>query len=278
MKTLSLALLTFMIATTALAQQTVDERRQIFPDASIKISNVAGKVTVVGTSAAELHVTGTMDSNLKLEITGKNNQISVEVVYPKSSSSEGAFIEVQVPNGSNVLVSTISADIDMRDLKQPCKATSVSGDINIIEGIERAATNTVSGDIEIRSKVSSLQMETVSGNITVHDASERISSSSVSGDMTIAAGSVVQIAVNSVSGNITLNVNGSLAAAGRIEAQSHSGDVHLTLPSGTDAEVQVQRMSGSRIRNDFGKRNGAKQGGALVRVGSFSGNIIVDEK
>jgi len=55
---LSLALI---LAGSVLAQQRIDESREVDKDATISIETLAGEVTVTGWSKHEVRITGTLD-------------------------------------------------------------------------------------------------------------------------------------------------------------------------------------------------------------------------
>ena len=90
------------------------------------------------------------------------------------------------------------------------------------------------------------------------------------------SGSQLRGNVQSVSGNLV--VGGSVGGA--LTLESHGGNVELRLPSGTNAQVQVETFSGG-LRSDFGdggsrgreRRVTIGRGGPTVSITTFSGDV-----
>ena len=79
-----LMLATAVLAVTgtspALAGLSVDETRAVNKDATIRIENLAGTITVTGWDRSEVQITGTLDDQAeKLEITGGGDRLDIEV-------------------------------------------------------------------------------------------------------------------------------------------------------------------------------------------------------
>jgi DUF4097 and DUF4098 domain-containing protein YvlB len=148
---------------------------------------------------------------------------------------------------------------------------------------------TVSGNVEISAPTPEAVAKSVSGNVTITGASGRIAASTVSGHVQARSGRLQYGAFESVSG--TLAFDGQIQDDAALSFVSHSGNVHLGLPSGVSARFEVNTFSGS-IRNELGpsaqriNRYGPGQelrftsggGGALVRIKSFSGAVTLDER
>lgn len=269
----------------ASAQVKVDERREVSANEVIEIVNIAGSVKVIGTQATELHVTGTIDELHKLEIRRRDNRTKVEVVYPKESSGD-ANIEVQVPRGCRVMVSTISADAEVKGVSGDIKVQTVSGSAKIPEGGATLDVNTVSGDLDVGASSSKTSVKSVSGDIRIQGASGMVRGETVSGTITITGTGISEAWFTSVSGDIIFD--GKLGDNGKLSISNHSGNTVLSLPSDLSAQVLLTASTGD-IESSFSGSSSEKllskrleftlgAGNGQIKVQSFSGNIKVKKR
>ena len=146
---------------------------------------------------------------------------------------------------------------------------------------------TISGDVFLQDIVGDADLRSVSGGITVHGIQGSIEAGTVSGDVTLDKVShAEEVVTESTSGRI--RYQGNLSDRGNYEFSSHSGDVVIDLPSGSDFELQARTLSG-KVKCDFelkisGTINPKKiqgvvgKGGANLQGTSFSGDIRINER
>ncbi|HEX6398518.1 MAG TPA: DUF4097 family beta strand repeat-containing protein, partial [Steroidobacteraceae bacterium] len=155
---------------------SVDRKVAADANGDVLISNVSGSVDVRGWDRNEVQVTGQIDEDVeRVDVETSGSRTVVKVILPKGRSNGGdAMLEVQVPRGSMVEVSAVSADISSKGVLGTQRLKTVSGEI----------TAEVSGDDS--------EMRSVSGDITVHGGGKpttlRVSSVSGSLDLTNGAG------------------------------------------------------------------------------------------
>ena len=263
MKKVLLALLVAAaVALPTSAQTRVDEVRQVAADATVTVENISGSLRLTGWDRAEVHVTGTLGRGLeKVEITGSASRLDIRVVYPQDCHDcGGADLELKVPAGCRLEVSTVSADIDADQLK---------GEVRL---------ETVSGELAVTASSPSLRVQTVSGDLTVRGAGQRLDAETVSGTLSATVSTLVDGQLETVSGEIRIEAD--LAGNGRLEAQTVSGDVELRVPGSVGAEFDVRTFSGS-IGNDFGqeaRRTSEHGSGRELRFTNGSGAARVSIK
>jgi DUF4097 and DUF4098 domain-containing protein YvlB len=152
--------------------------------------------------------------------------------------------------------------LDIGTLSGDIEAHAVSGDVQI---------KSVSGDIRLTDFRGDFEGETVSGSIELHNATGRyIRSHTTSGDLTY---------------------EGSIDPSGRYELSAHSGDIKLSIPANTSAQLSVSTWSGV-FDSDFpvtlrpgehgigsgqAKRFTFDIGGGAARISAetFSGDITI---
>lgn len=289
---------TIAIAATALTEtaladgaKPINERRSAKPDENVSINNIAGSVVVVGTGESEIVVTGTIAERLKLEIKqSPEGQTLIRVVHEEESSKQwkgrgDADLQIKLPRGSKVEISTISADITASNITGRVALQSVSGEISTGENVEKLHVKSVSGDVAIGHSTTMLEAETVSGTVTVKQAKNLVNAQTVSGDVVVNGSNLSQLLLRSVSGEI--HFEGSVSSDAKVRINNHSGDVTLSVPASTSAEFELISRSGS-IRNTLTSDRGKElfmggreaefktgSGTASIKVESFSGTITV---
>lgn len=155
----------------------------------------------------------------------------------------------------------INADtVSGRILVQSCTAESLelnsaSGEIRAEQAAVRdeIEADTISGAVSFsRCACAKLETDTTSGGVTLQDMT-------VSGETEI----------DTVSGDVTLSFEGR---PGRIEVDTTSGAVMLTVPKGTELDLDFESVSGKLS----GSMTTAK-GGLPVQVDTVSGNLTIRE-
>ncbi len=268
----------------ALAGQTVDERWGIDANATVSIENIAGEIVVQGWDKNEAHLTGELGKSVEeLEISASSSSLQIEVINRNERNVDSTELKLMVPRGASVDISAVSADIDVSGLdNEKLTASSVSGDVEVNATSKRVSIESVSGNVEFRGQTQRISAESVSGDIDLSGIAGEIAATTVSGDMELQAGIVESAKLETVSGDIV--VKGEISGNGKLRAESMSGDVVIMLPASQSGLFKAQSFSG-RIYTDFGSVSHAKHGpgshlkhvkgngGAEVRVESFSGNI-----
>ena len=268
----------------ALAGQTVDERWDIDAKVTVSIENIAGEIVVQGWDKNEVHLTGELGNSVEeLEIVASNSSLQIEVINRNERNVDSTELKLMVPRGANVDISAVSADVNVSGLdNEKLTASSVSGDVEVNASSQRVSIESVSGDVEFSGQAQRITAESVSGDLDLSGISGEISATAVSGDMELQTGPIENAKLETVSGDIV--VNGEISDNGKLRAESMSGDVVILLPASQSGLFKAQSFSG-RIYTDFGSVDHAKHGpgshlkyaagngGAEVRVESFSGNI-----
>lgn len=244
---------------------------------TVSVSIVGGQVDVIthgDASGATLEVHElrgrplqvTWDGNtLKvthLKVEGENIWETLKRLG-SSAAQDRARISIAVPEGVTAKINTVSAQVLASGLTRPAKINTVSGSITLDHISDAVDVNTVSGTVELHGLVGSLKANGVSGNITVHRST------------------VDPVKLNTVSGDITLDL---LSAKTSITSTAVSGDVLVRVPDSDGFDVQLSSLSGAAIVD--GQRIGSpgtRGGGRLsegsptlkIKANSVSGDVVV---
>jgi hypothetical protein len=279
------------------ATRSVDEHRPADAAGEVEIHSVAGKVDVVGWDKAEVAVSGVVGSDVEaVEVTGTGTRTSVNVKMRSGGINFGwhdggeANLVVKVPARSSLAVNLVSADVHIAGVSGNQDLHTVSGDV--ASSAQRdLRVHTVSGDVRVTAGADTkvIEIGTVSGDVNASGGGGDVSVTTVSGDSSVTAGVLSRAHFKTVSGDFMLTAD--LAADGRLEAESVSGDLSVHFTGGMPPAVfDLQSFSGDLStcggrRGDHegfgpGSRMSWREGAgtARVRVDTKSGDVTLCSK
>lgn len=241
-----------LIATAAYAVE-VNRTLDAAADGEVTISNVSGSVEVRGWSRRQVEVTGELGSGVEELIFERDrDDVLIKVkLYRNSSRNGSAQLVINVPEASSLNINTVSADIDVSDVKGDLRLQSVSGDIETGAFGAEVDIESVSGDIEVvgDNQVASSRLHSVSGDIEVENLSGEIRSETVNGEINVINGSFKRISGNTVNGDMVFRVR--LLDAGRMDIETINGAVDVEFDGDVSARIDIETFNGA-IRNCFG--------------------------
>ena len=283
-------------------------------EGAVDLTQIAGDVRVVTGRGNEIRIEAVkrvrhrdadeakrLLSALRVEVTQVGNRIEVRTVYPRTRRDRdwngSVDYTVTVPESAAVSAKTVSGDVSVAGVRGEVRAETVSGDVGVTATPNLALAKTVSGDVHARDIAGSmLTLSTVSGTVIATDLKVRtLDAGSVSGDLQLGDMQVERLTAKTLSGDVEFT--GTLAQGGRYELHSHSGNVRMILPGNTPGfEMDASTFSGS-VRTDFpvtlrstasgdpgrGRRGSTTRairgafgdGGAILSLRSFSGNVVI---
>ena len=147
----------------------------------------------------------------------------------------------------------------------------------VVSGLgARASVKSVSGEITLDGVTGDVDAHTVSGALEGQGINGKLNFNTVSGDLALADGGVERLDVNSVSGDVTADVD--LDPLGGMHLTTVSGEVTLRLPAETDAQVHLRSMSG-QVRSEFAELRATSAPASHTVSGSLgagSGHVSVN--
>jgi DUF4097 and DUF4098 domain-containing protein YvlB len=237
---------------------------------------------VVTIPSGTVRLTESSDASVSVEVEGKGaDQILISAVgdditisYKEQERrffgiSGSVVIRVQLPAGSDLRLNTasanVSSDVDLGEVK----CNTASGDLRL---------SNIGGGLEVKSASGDVQAKTVQGTLKASLASGDVRAKKVKGTLH----------VNTASGNVRVR-----EALGDVRVKSASGDVHverwsgedfaaktvsgdvtLTVPVGTRAELSLRSMSGSiRMPDGPSSHKGAERVQRKLSFTSVSGDF-----
>ena len=266
------------------AGRSVDEHHPADADGTVEISDVAGKIEIVGWDRPEIAVTGTADDRVeKIEITGTGNRNAVRVIQRSGTSWHGGGEEtrlvIHLPAKSTVSTTLVSADLRLHGVSGDATLHSVSGDVSGEVGGDLHA-NTVSGNVNLTARdAHTIEVKTISGDIRLDGGAGDVEISTVSGGAKITLATVTRGRFKSISGDVSTSL--TLSPDSQLEGQSVSGSLHFDFPQLPDAQFDVQTMSGD-IENCFGPKPVESHDGPgsrlLFKNGDGHARVRIDTK
>lgn len=222
-------------------EDTVDRTFDVSLPAELELKTVSGRVTVRGGPGNQIRVHAVKNgstsarANTAIEISTSAHRVSVQT---RGQAGGGGIFgvnfmvgnlasvdyEIEVPHQCAVRVSAVSADVHLEDVSGATGIKTVSGDARVENVNGNLSVHTVSGDVEGKSLHGELTARTTSGD-------SRFRSCALSA-----------FNLNSVSGDFSIET--SLTAGRNYTARTVSGDLHLLVPPGTGATVQLKSVSG----------------------------------
>jgi DUF4097 and DUF4098 domain-containing protein YvlB len=286
----SAALVGLVLAPSAAmaAPRSVNKELTAKADGSVEVHNVAGSVEVTAWSKNKVQVKGTLGDGVdRLEFKGSGGRTKIRVVGPSHGRMESSDLQIKVPAGSRVDVTTVSARIDVKGVSGGLELESVSGDVTAEGKPGEIEVTTVSGKIKSVAGKQRTVARSVSGPIEVRGGTGDLRLKSVSGKVRALGGPFGRSEMGSVSGDIYLD--GALGRSGPFKLTSHSGDAELKLPKNVKAVFDLVTFSGQISSNLGGTVKEGQgpgrslhvergSGGPDVQIRTFSGDISVKVK
>lgn len=251
--------------------QTIDIETEV---RSLAIRLVAGHVDVVTTDGpARVEITEVDGDPLTVSVDDDGRLV---IRHPKltwggvlswlRSERRRAVVSVAVPLHCDTSIGVVSADAVVAGVEGRIDVRCVSGGVVLDEVTGTVAAESVSGDVEARGLSGGISLKSVSGGLTlVEGAPDKVRVDSVSGDVALDVTSAgpLDVTVNSVSGDITVRVPDDVGLS--VDLMSTSGDVASAF-EGLDEET---RPGAHRLRGSVG------DGSGQLRGRTVSGSVAV---
>jgi Putative adhesin len=217
----------------------------------VDISNVSGRIEVIGWDRAEVSVRGELDEGVeRVDVTSEHGRTIVKVVLPHTGHHGDAELRVKVPKESEVNVSAVSAEVTTSGVLGEQRLNAVSGDITA-EFAGDLEVKTVSGEVRLKGhgQPARLHVSSVSGDVRLEHGAGDLEAGTVSGSLVVSLDSTKSVRARTTSGD--LHFEGKLARGADFDATSVSGDLNVRASADGGYSFEARSFTGE-ITNCFG--------------------------
>ena len=251
-----------------MAQQQINKRVNVAPDATVEVSNVQGTVTITTWDKNEVELIAELESDkdeLEFEATERNVRIEVERPHSKygRGDEEDADLTLRVPSRARLIVDTVSAEIGVTGARGEQSLESVSGEVRTQAFDAPVRASSVSGDVIVTGNggKAGVSTENVSGTSTVTGVRGSYHGEVVSGEINAVVAAAQQLELSSVSGDINLQTE--LTPAARVEMGSVSGTITREVQATGERRLRrrvVQRRHHQLLRPEGARHQQVRPG------------------
>jgi hypothetical protein len=266
------------LSSVAWGQDAVSTGRAAARDAAIRINVVSGSLRVTAWERDSVAVKGRVDPGAgSFFFGGTAGALKLGVELPSGTEPDGTSdLDVQVPAGARLWIKAAAADIEVTATGGSIVVNGTSGRVRIAGSSSETSVETLDGNVELVLRSPHAKARTASGTIVVRGVIQDLDASSVSGPLLIGMeGDAGRIRLETVSSEIAFK--GGLVTDGRLEAQTHAGDIELRLPPALGVSYHMVSYGGG-LHNELvppgAVHRGPNKGEYSVTTGN--GRAVVD--
>jgi hypothetical protein len=224
-------------------------------DTTVRLSGAA--VVDVTVRTGKLVVRGVDGTNGTVRTTGADYQLRSSgvtlVVAPHESDRRAdarddrrdRSVELELPRGVRLVISTLSADVEVYDITGNVEVRSTSGSLQFSGLGSRLIAETISGDVRTSGNTNVTRITTVSGDVRVREARGEVELHTTSGDVSVSGDDISRFTAESMSGDVQFE--GVFDASARVQVSTHSGDVTLRVPDGVRGRMELSTVTGELV-------------------------------
>lgn len=221
-----------------------DEERLTGPLTSVLASGGSGSVTVQRTPGASAVTVSRTVHYRGDEPTGRWDRLDGTVLRLDGRCGADCWVDyvVTVPDAVDVSAALGSGDVALTGVGRVQVSTG-SGDIRISAATGSVAADAGSGDVTLADLRSTVTANAGSGDVRVDAAGGSVTTHSGSGDTRIRTSTAVDVRARTSSGDLVVTVPSG--SGYRVEADSGSGDANVSVASVAGAAHRLDLATGS---------------------------------
>jgi DUF4097 and DUF4098 domain-containing protein YvlB len=246
----------------------------------LSVENQGGDITVKAWDRNQVRVQASHSRRTHIDIQLAGAVLTLEAEADRGPANMVDYV-ITVPAWMALSLEGMYATVDVKGSRGSISVETLDGDITVDGGAESVKLASVQGRIELSNARGRIELNSVSESIEASGLSGDILAETVSGDIVIARSDARSIEMQTVSGELIYD--GKVIDGGHYSLLTHSGNIAVSVPEGTNATVATAVGSGdvratfplpaserpSRRRQTF--RLGS--GSATVELETFSGSI-----
>jgi DUF4097 and DUF4098 domain-containing protein YvlB len=291
---LSTVMAALLVAGSAARASDHDQDQQVAADprGTVEVSNFSGRVEVTGWDKPQVSVHSAFPKdNTHVDVRSDHGRTSITVRSVGHFGPAEADLRINIPRGSELDVTSVSADLISSGVLGMQRLKTVSGKIRAEFAQADVEAKTVSGDVDLKGagKPAELHLSSISGSLRIEHGAGDVEATTVSGDLNMEIDPARSVRTRTTSGRTA--IQGTLGKSADLDAQSVSGDIRLHAAAEGGFEYEVSTFSGS-IHDCFNQQaertsqygpgerlNGTRgKGSGHVRLKTMSGQIELCDK
>lgn len=271
-------------------------------DGKVIINNLSGGIVVRSWDKAEVQIAArkvaeasSLDkakenwAKVTIEVTKSGNILQIDTKYPERvrNLKVSVHYELTIPDKAAIKIKNVSGSVDAEGIGGTFEGNVTSGSVTLAKFGGSVDCRTVSGRIEVQDGMGEIDLKTVSGNISAVRIKGSVDAETTSGRIELSDISEAKnVRVKVLSGRISYD--GELAAGGKFSFETLSGSIRVALPANAGFELDAEAFSG-HVNSAFPitmqgtispkeVRGVVNNGGAILRIKTFSGSIDIRKK
>jgi DUF4097 and DUF4098 domain-containing protein YvlB len=270
-----------LVAAAPLAAQ-IDTTFNVGASGTLRLDNHRGSVLVRGWDRQSVRVQATHARRDEIEVRASSGVVRIDADATHGLAGNVEY-EIDVPRGWALSIDGHDTPIVIQDTRGDVRAENLSGDVTV-SGVLAARLETVHGAVSLSDARGTVNIDNVNEGIRVENVVGDVSAETVNGGITLDGIDGATVRAETVNGRILFS--GRIQDGGTYSFVTHQGDVTLTIPGSTNANVSVATFGGSieadfpvQVRGDITRRGELAftigRGGTSLRAESFNGAIRI---
>lgn len=232
----------------AAAAQSRDTTVRLTGTAVVDVTVRSGRIVVRGVDGTSGTVRST-DADYQLRSSGVALVVAPRDGDRRSDDDRGdrrgRALELEVPRGVRVVISTLSGDVEVYDINGNVEVRSTSGTLQFGGVSGRLIAETISGDVRASGTTSVTRITTVSGDVRVRESRGDVELHTTSGDVSVSGDAITRFSAETMSGDVQFD--GVFDASARVQVSTHSGDVTLRVPDAVRGRLDLSTVNGEFV-------------------------------
>jgi DUF4097 and DUF4098 domain-containing protein YvlB len=246
----------------------------------LRVENQGGDISVKAWDRNQVRVQASHSRRTRVDIRLSGAVLSLEAEAERGPANMVDY-EITVPVWMAVDLEGMFAAVSVEGTRAGIQVETLEGDITVKGGADLVKLASVQGRVVVSGARGRIEVSSVSEDIEGSDLSGDIIAESVSGDISLRRIDAKSVEVQTVSGELFFD--GRIVAGARYSLLTHSGDIVVTVPEGSNATINTAVGSGD-VTASFplpaSDRPGRRRqvfrlgtGSAAVDLETFSGDV-----
>lgn len=261
------------------ARSDTDTSFAVIQGTRLKLHNQGGDIRVKAWDRDQVRIQADHSSRTEVGVEVRGSVLELSARGRRGLSSMIDYT-ITVPAWMAVDLGGMYADVSVEGTQAAIKVETLEGDIDVRGGADVVSLRTVNGRIDLVGANGRIDLNAISDDIAVADVKGDLVVESVSGDIDLRRVDARSVDAQTVSGDVVFE--GRLTGTGNYSLLTHSGDVTVAVPEGTNASISVSSAGGdvSTSMNLQAERTSRRRqtyrlgtGGATIEIETFNGDV-----